>query len=219
MIFTRKDRRNTIDKLTDDVRFNTDSKAKSRFKKGIGVLISGGFRSKAAFKKAALIFMSIAKRTKDPIDKAYALGWAGRCYEDYGDISIAAIFYSAAVELAPSDVYALERLGDFYYEAKDDSAEAAKRYKQVLEYDPLSYRTYYKLGKLYSINGDSDKSIANHESAIKVNNGYVASMAEAAIESAKKGDKMNVLKFFRLAMANDLYEFEKLGDTIESCLI
>jgi tetratricopeptide (TPR) repeat protein len=214
-----KHKKNAIYRLYDGVRFNTDLRSKSQFLKTLGLLVRSDLKKKSVFKKAAVNFMKIAKKTPDFLDKAYALGWAGRCYEDSGDFIVAAVCYSAAVELAPSDLYALERLGDYFFESKDDSNESEKRFKQILEYAPTCYRTHYKLGKLYSNTGDSDKAVAQYQKSIEVNNGYVASMAEAAIESAKKGDKSNVLKFFHLAMANDLFEFEKLGEAIESCLI
>jgi len=222
--------RNNIEKLTDDVRFGTDPRAKARFKRAVRGLVKRNYAGKkpaSKLKRSALAFMRIAKKTADPLDKAYALGWAGRCYEDFGDYAIAAICYTAAVELAPSDVFALERLGDFYYDLSevsdspkpnDESDESAGWFKRALEYDPTSARTYHKLGKLHSKCGEHEKAIKQHESAIKVNNGYVASMAEAAIESAKIGDRKNVMKFFKLAMANDIYEFEKLEVSIEKCL-
>jgi tetratricopeptide (TPR) repeat protein len=211
----RKEVENHVERLFDDSRFYTDGRSAKMFKKALKMLVETEVIKKINFRKAAKIFDKTARRTSDPLDKAYALGWAGRCYEDYGDFAIAAICYAAAVETAPSDVFALERLGDFYWEA--DADESAKRYEQVLEYDPLSCRTYYKLGKLYSKRGQSDKAIAFHKTAIEVNNGYVASMAEMAIEYAKKGDKPALLQFFCLAMANDLYEFEKLEGAIKSC--
>jgi tetratricopeptide (TPR) repeat protein len=210
--------RNDVDKLTDNVRFNTDLKAKANFRKAMNFLSKQFYLRKNTFRKSALSFMKIAKKTRDPLDKAYALGWAGRCYEDSGDMAIAAVCYMAAVELAPSDVFALERLGDYFFEAKNEPEESVKRYNQILEYDPTAPRTYYKLGKLYSERGESEKAIDRYRKSIEVNNGYIAAMAEAAIESAKKGDKKGALSFYLLAMANDLYEFEKLGGSIEKCL-
>jgi hypothetical protein len=43
-------------------------------------------------------------------------------------------------------------------------------------------------------------------------------MAEAALECAKLGDKANLLKFYHLAMANDVFEFERLVENIENTL-
>jgi tetratricopeptide (TPR) repeat protein len=160
--------------------------------------------------------MKIAVSTPDPVDKAYCLGWAGRCFEDYGDIAVAATCYAAAAAVAPSDVYALERLGDFFWEF--DSAESIERYEQLIEYDPLAPRAYYKLGKLHSVRDEPEKAIERYMTAIKVHNGYVAPMAEAAVECAKIGDKANLMKYYYLAMANDVFEFEKLCENIEENL-
>jgi tetratricopeptide (TPR) repeat protein len=166
-------------------------------------------------KKAAVSFMKIAQKTSDALDKAYCLCWAGRCYEDFGDNRLAMVCYAAAAQINPSETFALERLGDFSFEAADESE---RYYKQVLEFNPLCSRTYYKLGKLYSTNGDSQKAISKYLGAVEVNNRFVAPMAEAAIECAKVGDKNNMLKYYLLAMANDLYEFEMLEESIEECL-
>jgi tetratricopeptide (TPR) repeat protein len=216
----RIERSNTIARLFDNNRFYTDSKGKALFMKGMALLANHDYvnsRKTNVFRKAAVFFMKAAKRTPDTLDKAYSLGWAGRCYEDYGELGVAIICYCAAVELAPSDIFALERLGDFNFDSEPNDSE--KHYKQVLEYDPTSSRVYYKLGKLYGVLNEHDKAIKQHKMAIEVNNGYIASMAEVAIEYAKKGDKQGSLQYYYLSMANDLYEFEKLGDNIEECLI
>jgi len=214
-----KEVRNNVDRLIDNVRLNTDFKGRIRFKKALSLLVKSEYIKKSAFRKAAGIFDKIAAKTPDPLDKAYCLGWAGRCYEDYGDDRTAEKRFNKAAKIAPSDVFVLERLGDYAFSFNSDSAdESAGYYKKVLEYNPICYRTYFKLGRLYSSYDEPDKAIDQYQTAIEVNNGYVAPMAEAAIEFAKKGDRKNSLHFFLLAMASDLYEFEKLGDTIESCL-
>ncbi|MCL1865849.1 MAG: tetratricopeptide repeat protein [Oscillospiraceae bacterium] len=216
--------RNETDKLFDNTRFCTDRQSRFRFRRIIVFLLKYENYKKSIFMNAAKRFMKIAKKTSDPLDKAYSLGWAGKCYEDYGEYATAALCYSAAVELAPSDVFALERLGDYFFDSdsevdtKNESLESVKRYKQVLEYDPLSARAYYKLGKTYSMRGDNDEAISQYKKSIEVNNAYISSMAETAIEYAKKKDRNNSLKFFCLAMANDLSEFDKLEETIKLCL-
>jgi len=212
-----KKRRNAIDRLCDGARLNTDPKAKSQFRRALRLLIGQDYVKITNFRKAAQLFMKIAKTTPDEVDKAYCLGWAGRCYEDSGDIKIAATCYAAATAVAPSDVYALERLGDFFWEA--DEQESIRHYEQLLKYDPLSPRAYYKLGKIYSNQANPEKAIERFQSAISVHNGYVAPMAEAALESAKIGDKANVRRFFNLALANDVVEFETLFENIEKELV
>jgi tetratricopeptide (TPR) repeat protein len=209
-----KKRRNSIDRLYDNTKLNTDPRGKARFKRALGLLIKKEYVRRSTFRQAATIFMQIAGKTPDAVDKAYCLGWAGRCYEDYGNIAIAATCYTAAAAIAPSDTYASERLGDFFWEA--DVEESLQRYEQVLEYDPLSPRAYYKLGKLHSGRGEPEKAIERFRSAIKVHNGYVAPMAEVAMEYAKIGDKANMLKFYHLAMANDVFEFERLQESLEA---
>jgi tetratricopeptide (TPR) repeat protein len=207
----RKARRNAIDSLFDNARLYNDLKAKRRFRKGLEM-----YTKKRAFRKVALLFMKIAQKTPDSLDKSYCLSWAGRCYEDFGDHMLAAICYTAAVEISPSDVFSSGQLGDYYWES--ESRDSEEHYKRALEYDPLSSFTYYKLAKFHSKHGESDKAIARYQTAIDINNGYVAPMAEAAIESAKIGDKSKSLKFYLLAMANDVYEFEKLEEAITQCL-
>jgi len=207
-----KECKNAIDRLFDDVRFGEDKKAKANFRKTLKLLVKTEYVKKRVFKKAAVEFMKIAKNTADPLDKAYCMGWSGRCYEDYGDNRLAATCYVAAAELAPSDTFASERLGDYFWDS--DTAESVRRYNRVLEYDPVSSRTYYKLGKLHSNRGESDKAVIQYQKAIEVHNGYIAPMAEAAIEYAKNGDKENSLRLFFLAMANDVYEFEKLEEAL-----
>ena len=212
---SRKRCRNAVDRLFDNARLNTDLKARARFKKTLKLLVKTEYVNKKTFSKAAFVFMGIAKETDDPLDKSYCLGWAGRCYEDYGDNTLAAVCYRAAVEISPSDTFASGRLGDWYWDNEPEEAE--KHYERALEYDPVSSFTYYKLAKLYSICGDSQKAIDNYQTAFKVNNGYVAPMAEAAIESAKLGNKSKLLDFYCLSMANDVYEFEKLEEAISGC--
>jgi tetratricopeptide (TPR) repeat protein len=212
----QKKRRNAIDRLIDNTRLNTDPRGKAHFRKAVSTLIKHEYVKSITFRRAAAMFMKIAQKTPDCIDKAYCLGWAGRCYEDYGETAIAATCYAAAAAIAPSDVYALERLGDFFWEV--DTNESVQKYEQLLEYDPLSPRAYYKLGKLHSGRDEPDKAIERYQTAIKVHNGYVAPMAEAALECAKIGDKTNLLKFYHLAMANDVFEFERLVENIEETL-
>ncbi|MCL2036755.1 MAG: tetratricopeptide repeat protein [Oscillospiraceae bacterium] len=214
----RKVTRNMVERLFDSVRFGTDPKSKVRFKRVLRSLVSKETIRTLSFRNTAIAFMKVAEKSGDPLDKSYCLGWAGRCYEDYGDFALAAICYSAAVEVAPSDVFALERLGDLYSKIDSGKEESLERYSQALNYDPTSSRVYYKLGTVYSNLGENDKAITQYRKSIEVNNSFVSSMAEAAIEYAKKGDKENALKFYLLAMANDIYEFEKLEETIESCL-
>jgi tetratricopeptide (TPR) repeat protein len=211
-----KKRINAIDTLFDEARFVDDKNAKHRFRKTLGLLVRAEKIKCRVFKSAAIKFMKIAKDTEDSLDKAYCMSWAGRCYEDYGDNRLAATCYAAAVGLAPSDVFSAERLGDYFWEA--DFEESAQHYNQVLEYNPTCSRTYYKLGKLHGNNGDSAVAISQYEKAVEVHNGYIAPMAEAAIECAKKGDRENSVRWYLLAMANDLYEFEKLEESVNSCL-
>jgi len=216
MNIMNKEWKNAIDRLFDDVRFSEDKKNRKSFMKTLKLLVKTDYVKKRVYRKAALEFMKIAKSTADPIDKAYSLGWAGRCYEDYGDNRLAATCYAAASELAPSDTFAAERLGDYFWES--DSAESVRQYNRVLEYDPVCSRAYYKLGKLHSNLGEFDKAVDRYQKAIEVHNGYIAPIAEAAIEYAKKGDKENTIRMFFLAMANDVYEFEKLEEALLSCL-
>jgi tetratricopeptide (TPR) repeat protein len=211
-----KKRRNALDRLCDNVRLNTDPSAKMFFRRALGLLIGQEYIKVMTFRKAAEKFINIAKTTPDTVDKAYCFGWAGRCYEDSGDLAVAATCYAAATAVAPSDTYALERLGDFFWEA--DELEAVRLYEQLLKYDPLSPRAHYKLGRIYSKRLEPESAIGHYQSAINVHNGYVAPMAEAAIEYAKIGDKDNVRKFYNLALANDVQEFEKLFENVEKAL-
>ena len=213
----RKKRRNAVEKLYDNARFGTDCAVKRRFKRALGLLVGSDYVRVKTLRKVAMVFVKTARRVREPIDKAYCLSWAGRCYEDYGDPVLAAICYTAAIEVAPSETFSSERLGDYYLEYSPEEAQA--HYERVLEYNPLTSTTYFKLAKLHSKHGDSDKAIARYKTAIDANNGYVASMAEVAIESAKKGDKKTALNFYFMAMANDVCEFEELEEAIKECLI
>lgn len=212
----QKEKRNAVNRLMDNARLNADLKSKNRFKRVLGSLLKTEYVKTRIFRKSALTFMKIAQKTTDPLDKSYCLGWAGRCYEDYGERVLAAVCYSAAIEISPSDVFASGRLGDYYRES--ESRESETHYKRALEYDPLSSITYFKLAKFHSARGESDEAIAQYQTAIDTNNGYVAPMAEAAIESAKIGDIAGLMKYYLLAMANDVYEFEKLEEAIEECM-
>ncbi|MCL1881401.1 MAG: hypothetical protein FWF76_04415 [Oscillospiraceae bacterium] len=209
-----KKKRNRIDELIDDTKLNTDLENKRRFRKNLGLLtLAAPEVNKKIFMKAASNFMDIAKNTPDPIDKAYSLGWAGRCFEDCGDVTIAATCYAAAAAVEPSDTYSLERLGDFFWQI--DVSEAISHYEKLIKYDPVLSRGYYKLAKLFSENGKNHESIKHYETAIKVNNGYVAPMAELTLEYAKIGNFTSALKFYHLAMASDVYEFEHLTESFE----
>ncbi|MCL1904128.1 MAG: tetratricopeptide repeat protein [Oscillospiraceae bacterium] len=212
----QKEIRNQVDRLSDNTRLNVDLKSKNRFKKTLRTLLKHKYVKNRTFKKAAMTFMKIAQKTGDPLDKSYCLGWAGRCYDDYGDRVLAAVCYSAAVEISPSDIFASNQLGDFYRDS--ESRESETHYNRALEYDPLSSATYFKLAKFHSRHGESETAIEKYQTAIKANNGYVAPMAEAAIESAKIGDIAGLMRFYFLAMANDVYEFEKLEEAIKECI-
>ncbi|MDR0223397.1 MAG: tetratricopeptide repeat protein [Oscillospiraceae bacterium] len=208
----QRERRNRIERLFDETRFGADAKAKKRFRKALGLIVSDDVK----FGKASRIFKRIMNKTADPLDRAYCAQWYGKCREAGGDEFYAATFYTEAVRIAPSDVFALNRLANYYHDKDYEKSE--RYYRQSLEYDPTETRVYFGLGKLYSRNGEPEKAIKQYETAIAVNNGYVAPMAEAAIEYAKKGDKENCLKYYLLAMANDLYEFDKLEEEIKLCL-
>ena len=214
----RRNKINTIERLHDDTKLNTDLNAKSRFMKTLKMLITA--KNRHTFKKVAESFTKIAESVQNPLDKAYCLGWAGRCYEDYGDDSRAADCYTKAVTIAPSDIYSAEKLGDFYYGSTSEPNRSEEMYNQILEYDPLEPRAYYKLAKVHSFaeSGASLTAIEYYKKAIEADNKYVAPMADAAIEYAKIGDKSNSLKYYFLAMANDVHEFEKLEEAIESCI-
>jgi tetratricopeptide (TPR) repeat protein len=207
-----RERRNTVNRLMDGLRFNTDPKNRKKFIKGLYFLTA----YIPDYKNAAKTFKNIMRRTPDPLDKAYCADWLGKCGEALGDDEIAAGYYAVAAEVAPSDIYALNKLANYYH--NDEYEKAEYFYKRVLFYDPASSDVYYRLGKLYSRYGEADKAIEQYALAIKTNNGYVAPMAETAIEYAKKGDKKNILKYFLLAAANDLHEFDKLEEAIKECL-
>ncbi|MCL2633210.1 MAG: tetratricopeptide repeat protein [Oscillospiraceae bacterium] len=214
-IYTGKmhiENKNMVEKLIDETRLNTNPKAKKQFKRAIKLFIS----DQPNYYKALTIFESIMDNAVDPLDEAYCAGWVGKCYEMTGEEDNAIELYNQAVKIAPSDTFALSRLAE--YHSENDFKKSIKYYKQSLEYDPTEAHTYYRLGKLFSSRGMSDKAIEQYKMAITVNNSYVAPMAEAAIEYAKKGDNKNTLRYFLLAMANDLYEFEKLEEAIKTCL-
>jgi tetratricopeptide (TPR) repeat protein len=211
--------RNRVERFTDATRFNADLRAKKLFKKNIGFVTGGRYvdlkyRDYRA-KKAAKIFKKIAEKVSDPLDKAYCLEWAGRCYELCGDGNGAVACYDLAVKIAPSYVFALNRLAYYF---NDDYKQAEEYYKRSLEYAPTDASTYYNLGRLYSRNGEAEKAIEQYKTAIAVNNGDVAAMAETAIEYAKKGDRENCLKYYLLAAVNNVNEIEQLEEAITACI-
>jgi tetratricopeptide (TPR) repeat protein len=208
---------NNVDKLFDNTRFLEDAKSARLFKKALWMLTYAEYIHMNSLRRATVLFVSIAQRTADPLDKAYCFGWAGRCFEQTDEIQLAVSCYISATEYAPSDVFALERLGDLLSGAKEYD-KAVEHYKKVLKYDPLSTRIHYKLGKTYSDRANPPDAIKHYKSAMEVHNGYVAPMAEVALEYAKTGDKANALKYYHLAIANDVSEFDVLTKSIESAL-
>ena len=227
----RRQHRNAVERLFDNVRFGSDEESMLQFKLALSTIALGDEIDTRVFQKAVRTFSTIASKTNDPLDKAYCLRWAGQCYEDIGDMHLALISYGAAAAVAPSDIKACEWLGDFFTINKlnlgDESSDFLSKigilknpleyYEQVLKYDPNSAIIYHKLGKLHSKDGDAKLAISRYEEAIKAN-GCVSSIAEAAIEYAKLGDKKNVLKYFNLAMACDVREYKRLEEEVVSCL-
>jgi tetratricopeptide (TPR) repeat protein len=213
----RRQHQNLVDRLVDNTKLNTDPKGKALFKKGLGLLVRDDYMNEYTFKRAVLIFMSVAQKTPDPLDRAYCFGWAGRCFEQAEQAQLAVSCYASALKLAPSDTFALERLGDLLSGGEKDEP-AIEHYEKVLKYDPLNTRIHYKLGKTLSESGKHEKAIERYRTALNVHNGYVAPMAEAAIEYAKIGDKANALKFYKLALANDVHEFDVLTEAMAKTL-
>lgn len=202
--------------LVSDARLNADSKGRKLFIKALGFAMENNdvslyFNINGA-KIAVSMFGKVMESTPDPLDKSYCAEFIGRCYETVDNIEMSAEYYKKALEYSPSNTYALGRLAEF------DREKAEEYYTRILFYDASSADNYYCLGRLYSRSGDSDKAIEQYEKAIWANNGFVAPMAEAAIEYAKKGDKKNVFKYFALAMANALQEYDKLEEAVKSCL-
>jgi len=202
--------------LLNDSRLNTDPKGRKAFIKALGFAMENNdvslYFNINGTKIAVGMFEKVMESTPDPLDKSYCAEYIGRCYETAENYGMSAEYYEKALEYSPSNTYALGRLAEF------DDEKAEEYYKRILYYDPSNADNYYCLGRLYSRSGDPDKAIEQYEKAIWANNGFVAPMAEAAIEYAKKGDKKNVFKYFALAMANALQEHDKLEEAIRSCL-
>jgi len=200
-----------------DLRFVGNPKGRKQFIRALDFAVNsraGGY----GINTSVFLFKSLMEKTRDPSDKSYCAEYIGRCYEAAGDSENAKKSYETALELSPSNTYALGRLAELV----GDAGKAEDYYARILYYDASSAEDYYRLGRLYAGSGRpdaSDKAIEQYEKAIFVNNGFVAPMAEAAIEYAKKGDKKNVFKYFALAMANDLFEYEKLEEAVKVCLV
>jgi tetratricopeptide (TPR) repeat protein len=140
---------------------------------------------------------------------------------------LALFSYLSAEKIAPSDIRTSEWLGDFFAlnyfeddknETLSELKDAQKYYEQVLEYSPLSWQIYYKIGILHSNRSDSRKAIEWFQSALKENNGSIPAMTEMALEYAKIGDKTNSLKYCCMAISGSMCEFEKIEEEIKECL-
>jgi len=213
----RRRRENKAAVLISGARFGADLKSAKKFRRALGFLAENdGFTLYYGILSAINVFKKIMAKTPDPLDKSYCAEFIGRCYDSMEDYEKGNAYYEEAARISPSNTYALGRLAERFF--GEDFEKAEDYYKRVLFYDPAYAEAYYRLGSLYGIHGYTDKAIEQYENALRVNGRLVAPMAESAIEYAKKGDKENVFKYFALAMANDLHEYEKLEETIKLCL-